>query len=137
MATSSAEPNEQLQAVVKEEDVEMESVVVPEIGRTGLPVVFAGDEMQQRQVQEAGEQNNNKDRWAKRFEAKYPKLQHVVRLSQEQVSYLESLTYDSMDETPAGSGRADGVEAIQTPLSRLAVEGSPVRTVILLYSFYR
>ena len=108
-----------------------ELAVLGSIGATGLPKEFNGDTAAKA---EAG--NNNKgevegaalaDRWAQRFNAAYPGLQDVIKLSQEQRDYLESLTF-STSESPDGDGRScRGVPEVRTPCSRIVFEGSPVR----------
>ena len=56
-------------------DVEDEITVAPQIGKTGLPAVFAGDEVERQAAVGINSENNNiQDRWEKRFTASYPRL---------------------------------------------------------------
>ena len=108
-----------------------EQAVLSSLGATGLPKEFLGDTVS-REQDRADRANNNKagvlvDRWAERFKAMYPGLQHVIKLGAEQREYLDSLTYDEQSETPAGDGRGNrhAIRHVNIPLVRLAVEGPP------------
>ena len=109
-----------------------EQAVVASLGATGLPKEFCGDIYMKAQAKEEDRTNNNvtavlADRWAERFKAAFPGLQHVLKLGEEQREYLDSLVYDEQSETPSGDGRSYGhaIRHVDVPLTRLAVEGPP------------
>ena len=107
--------------------------VLSSVGVTGLPKEFCGDVVRKVENSVAAS-NNNKgeilaDRWAERFRSRYPSLQYVVQLGKSDREYLESLNYDDVAETPDGDGKSHepSVKHVDTPPTRLLVEGSPVK----------
>ena len=107
--------------------------VEDEVG--GLPKNFIGDSVSRDQCNAMQRTNNNKgevvlslaDRYARRFQAAYPNLQQVIKLSKQHRQYLDSLSYDHHSESPTGDGRSYGraIRHTPVPLIRLAVEGPP------------
>ena len=113
------------------------------VGRTGLPKVFgtmvsdssSSQDSQGTSSSVGGGNNNNKaevrDMWAAKFRTSYPGLCDPVRLTEAQVDKLSSMPC-TIVETPSGEGRNNDVDAVQVPLVRYVLEGSPVGAMLVV-----
>ena len=110
---------------------------------TGLPRVFAGGRLSpllRYGASQETESNVIDQSCSDKFKRLYPDLAVPVRFTTSQLHYLQNKAY-SLSENPVGDGRcrAQGIKAINTPLLRIVVEGSPGELINLLhiYVLYR
>ena len=102
---------------------------------TGLPRVFAGGRLSPllRYGATLETESNVLDQsCVAKFNTKYPDLAKPVKFTTSQLHYLQNKSY-TLGENPVGDGRsrAQGIKAVDTPLLRIVVEGSPGETVLL------
>ena len=96
---------------------------------TGLPRVFAGGRLSPLLRYGASQETEGTEidqSCSTKFRAKYPDLAVPVKFTTSQLHYLQNKAY-SLSENPVGDGRsrAQGIKAVNTPLLRIVVEGSP------------